>query len=1259
MGVELNTHDIPDLVLSDTFHEWFTVTNNSIIDKLNRLMIYDVATSGGSAGDGISAGYNTAGLLHIEIGSTIEKDITFNGNITVNGSTTTINSTEFTVDDFNLILGHTGDGFSANDEFIMNNSGNSAGGGIIVNGASGDKEFLWKYPNAAWNSNQNIAIASGKSLLDEVRIATGASGGNATKGLIFGFTAGTTGGTGTGSNALIQTFNTDIATEHSADAMYINDDGYVSIVNGANKITVEQTGHGFSFGMPVYMQTDGTYAKANATNREAAEVIGVVSRYYTDDKFEITLAGEIVGNFALVSDESATLTPGNAYFLSTTSGQIAASKPTGTNQIQKTVLIALDSDRAIVKNYIGGEVNLILDASNSLRSNRILIVQEGHGLTFGDAVRISDIGTFVRCTAAADVVGGADVVGIVDNVEVGGITAAVSIVMSGKFDFAGGNVPIEGNAGEVFYLDPNPDSVPNVISGSDDGFSLDENLVNKPVFVSDGASGGIVTNWRGIVDTGDEDDFVSDVPVGSVMAWAGPVGDIPDGFVLCDGRALNGQFGGQYEDLYNAIGNQYGGSGATDFRVPNLSARFIVGYSEGTTDYGNLGNRDGEEFHTLTIDEMPAHDHPRPEGDRYVQIDNEDQGEDLGLAAGTENVVTRNTVRVQGGDQPHENRPPYFVLAWIIRAEGSQTLPDGTQILGGDTEFAAVLNYDHEGFGEQTTPANWTDADDPTIDIGDWIHIDDLNSGYERPNNPPGGSSESFVRWGWIRSLRDPSVVPYYIQGLNDSGSQLNTAPLNDEKEWILEIARLRGNGLKPGQIRSVDISVINDNDFFQHSVQYYNEELGRYVFLSLNRHQENPPMVQSGYSTDSTFSDYFRVPVAANQTQLKFKITFRWHFDGISPHGEANAGDYSTGKAAYPNHTDSAVITVLGVNQIVDNSLTRLKKSYTDRKNLLINGNFDFWQRGNGIAGACADAGNFYSADRWQRLENLTDGVRSIERKDFTFSQKQVPHYPEFYMEIQGYDNAGTPTSSGFSYLTQKIEDSRTLASKNMTISFWAKGSSTGTAAVGFSRFYGGSGNPDHRLIKTIALAEDEWKQYIMTVRVSDLPASVSSRGNDSEGFPNDYLGVNFITYAKAGQLGLSSTANDIKYTGTMSIAQVQVEEGARATEFEILSSGEELNLAQRYYQRTQSGWNGRAVENQSYGSHTTFATEMRSIPTAVKATELASGTAFNTASLGDMTFGYGSPLPLTQRGFMPSRKAIQTGDGAYSALYDFDAEL
>ena len=126
---------------------------------------------------------------------------------------------------------------------------------------------MWKYPNAAWNSNQNIKLASGKALLDEVIIGrqTGVSGADATQGLVFGFTTGTTGPGALDRTATIRIINNEITAGASSDVAYINDDGYVSIVNGANKITVDQTSHGFTFSNVVYINSSGSYVKAEQT----------------------------------------------------------------------------------------------------------------------------------------------------------------------------------------------------------------------------------------------------------------------------------------------------------------------------------------------------------------------------------------------------------------------------------------------------------------------------------------------------------------------------------------------------------------------------------------------------------------------------------------------------------------------------------------------------------------------------------------------------------------------------------------------------------------------------------------------------------------------------------------------------------------------------------------------------------------------------------------------------------------------------------
>ena len=116
------------------------------------------------------------------------------------------------------------------------------------------------------------------------------------------------------------------------------------------------------------------------------------------------------------------------------------------------------------------------------------------------------------------------------------------------------------------------------------------------------------------------------VPSGVVVMWSGSIGSIPSGWALCDGT--NG--------------------------TPDLRNRFIVGAG---SSYG-IGNTGGEAFHTLTIAEMPSHTH-----------EESGHGGWPGCACGGDPVGHYKQVQTgpAGGNQPHENRPPYYALAYIMR----------------------------------------------------------------------------------------------------------------------------------------------------------------------------------------------------------------------------------------------------------------------------------------------------------------------------------------------------------------------------------------------------------------------------------------------------------------------------------------------------------------------------------------------------------------------------------------------------------------
>jgi len=98
------------------------------------------------------------------------------------------------------------------------------------------------------------------------------------------------------------------------------------------------------------------------------------------------------------------------------------------------------------------------------------------------------------------------------------------------------------------------------------------------------------------------------IPTGGVIEYGGTAA--PSGFLLCDGTAVSRT---TFSDLFAILGTVYGvGDGATTFNVPDKRGKVGIGAGEdsgkGLTDR-TLGGFLGEEDHSITEDEMAAHDH--------------------------------------------------------------------------------------------------------------------------------------------------------------------------------------------------------------------------------------------------------------------------------------------------------------------------------------------------------------------------------------------------------------------------------------------------------------------------------------------------------------------------------------------------------------------------------------------------------------------------------------------------------------------------
>ena len=159
------------------------------------------------------------------------------------------------------------------------------------------------------------------------------------------------------------------------------------------------------------------------------------------------------------------------------------------------------------------------------------------------------------------------------------------------------------------------------------------------------------------------------VPPGTVTAFAGKTA--PNGWLMCDGQSYSIS---TYRDLYNAIGTTYGGYGQS-FQVPDLRGRFPVGKDTGT--FATLGGKGGEEKHTLTVSEMPAHQHSgndrawhdkqKRNGQQWFVGLTHDRGSWMSNAA-NDGLTNQDTeTGTTGGNQPHNNLPPYISLNFIIK----------------------------------------------------------------------------------------------------------------------------------------------------------------------------------------------------------------------------------------------------------------------------------------------------------------------------------------------------------------------------------------------------------------------------------------------------------------------------------------------------------------------------------------------------------------------------------------------------------------
>lgn len=142
----------------------------------------------------------------------------------------------------------------------------------------------------------------------------------------------------------------------------------------------------------------------------------------------------------------------------------------------------------------------------------------------------------------------------------------------------------------------------------------------------------------------------------------------PKGWALCNGQFLPIN---QNQALFSLLGTTFGGDGRTNFALPDIRGRVPIHVGSGHT----LGEKGGEQAHTLSIGEIPTHTHVL-QGINTNAATNAPLGNSLANTTAVyhqpTNLISLNpgSVGPVGGSQAHLNMQPFLTLTFCIALQG-------------------------------------------------------------------------------------------------------------------------------------------------------------------------------------------------------------------------------------------------------------------------------------------------------------------------------------------------------------------------------------------------------------------------------------------------------------------------------------------------------------------------------------------------------------------------------------------------------------
>jgi hypothetical protein len=261
------------------------------------------------------------------------------------------------------------------------------------------------------------------------------------------------------------------------------------------------------------------------------------------------------------------------------------------------------------------------------------------------------------------------------------------------------------------------------------------------------------------------------------------------------------------------------------------------------------------------------------------------------------------------------------------------------------------------------------------------------------------------------------------------------------------------------------------------------------------------------------------------------------------------------------------------------------LRPGVLDAENRIINGAFDFWQRGTSFTA------NAYGADRW--FNNATGGTVTMSRQAFSLGDTLGSNNPTYFLR---QTVSGQTLSDSTASINQLIEGVRSYAGQTITILGWARRSSgSGNMAVEPLQYFGTGGSPSSIVFvapQTVTLTSS-FAPFALTFSIPSIAGKTLGTNL------NDYVAFSFWTSAgstynaRTNSLGIQTIGVDLWgihiKVGTHTTAAVDL--------YKQPELGPELARCQRYY--ASYGQNAFVYPTNGAYNSFQFKVSMRATPT------------------------------------------------------------